>query len=309
MSGFLLDPGEYSSSVLRRFHSCFGWTGTWLKVTLLSCLFSITFGSMDVSPPVVLSIAGFDPGSGAGISADLKTIAAHGCYGVAAITALTVQNTQEVRAVEPVSGRLLRATLEALAGDLEIQAVRIGMLGTAEVAHVVGDYLEAHPPKFVVLDPIIQSSSGAVLLGESGIEVLQDRLVRLATVVTPNTAEAGVLAGIPVESPAGMKRAAEELQKLGAKNVVVTGGHLPGNTDFLRLESGEVHQVTGEKVESTCTHGTGCAYATAIACNLATGKSVLDACTAAKRYVAEAIRAAYPIGHGRGPMNHLYQRG
>jgi hydroxymethylpyrimidine/phosphomethylpyrimidine kinase len=264
---------------------------------------------MPAAPPVVLSIAGFDPGSGSGITADLKTIASHGCYGVTAITALTVQNTQSVQAVEPISGRLLRATLENLAEDFQIQAVRIGMLGTAEVAHVVADYLEARKPRQVVLDPVIRSSSGTVLLGETGIEVLRERLLRLATVVTPNIAEAGELTRIATESAAGMKQAAEKLQSLGARNVVVSGGHLPANTDLLRLESGETHEIAGEKVESSATHGTGCAYATAIACNLALGKTLLEACQRAKRYVQEAIRAAYPIGHGRGPMNHLYNRG
>jgi hydroxymethylpyrimidine/phosphomethylpyrimidine kinase len=264
---------------------------------------------MAVSPPVVLSIAGFDPGSGAGISADLKTIAAHGCYGIAAISALTVQNTVEVRAVEPVSGRLVQATLDSLDKDFEIRAVRIGMLGTAEVAHVVADYLEARKPQFIVLDPVLRSSSGTVLLGESGVAVLRDRLLRLSTVVTPNVAEAVALTGIQVESPAGMKQAAEALHKLGAPNVVVTGGHLPGNADIIRLEAGEMHEITGEKIDSNATHGTGCAYATAIACQLAQGKALLEACRAAKRYVTEAIRAGYPIGHGRGPVNHLYQRG
>ena len=264
---------------------------------------------MAVPPPVVLSIAGFDPGSGAGVTADLKTIAAHGCYGVSTITALTVQNTVEVRTVEPIAGRLVEAILETLAKDFDVRAVRIGMLATGEVAHVVADYLERRSPEWVVLDPIFHSSSGAILLGESGVEVLRDRLLRLATVVTPNIAEASILTGSKVESIAGMKQAAENLQGLGAKNVVVTGGHLSSNSDLLRLESGEVHEIAGEKIHSNATHGTGCAYATALACNLANGKSVVESCRAAKKFVAEAISTAYPIGHGRGPLNHLYQRG
>jgi hydroxymethylpyrimidine/phosphomethylpyrimidine kinase len=261
------------------------------------------------APPVVLSIAGFDPGSGAGITADLKTIAAHGCYGVSAITALTVQNTQEVRAVEPVSGRLLRATLNALTDDFVIGAVRIGMLGTAEIAHVVADYLEVRRPPVVILDPVLRSSSGAVLLGESGVEVLKDRLVPLALLITPNVAEAQVLSGLQVESLAGMRQAAEKLQRAGASNVVVTGGHLAANTDLLRLQSGECHEITGEKLDSRSTHGSGCAYATGIACGLAKGKSILEACRAAKQYVAEAIRSAQNLGQGSGPLHHLYQRG
>ncbi len=261
------------------------------------------------APPVVLSIAGFDPGSGAGVTGDLKTTAAHGCYGISAITALTVQNTVAVKAVEPVAGRLVGATLDALAEDFEIRAVRIGMLGTAEVAHVVADYLERNRPERVVLDPVIHSSSGAVLLGESGVEVLRDRLLRMATVVTPNLAEAGILTRSMVEGIAGIRQAAEQLQNLGAKNVVITGGHLAGNTDVLRLESGEVQEIAGEKIDSKATHGTGCAYATALACNLANGRSVLESCRASKKFVAEAIAAAYPVGQGHGPLNHLFHRG
>ncbi len=262
---------------------------------------------MSAARAVVLSIAGFDPGSGAGISADLKTIAAHGCYGIAAITALTVQNTQGVRSVEPVSGRLMRVTLETLAADFPIENVRIGMLATAEVAAIVADFLEEHAPKVVVLDPIIRSSTGAVLLGEAGIPVVRGRLLRLATVVTPNIDEAAELTGLRVTNVSEMREAAEALRQLGAKNVVVTGGHLDENVDYLLLDSGEAQELKGEKISTPSTHGTGCAFATAICCRLAQGSRLPDAVREAKKYVAEAIRTAYPMGKGNGPVNHFFQ--
>jgi hydroxymethylpyrimidine/phosphomethylpyrimidine kinase len=262
---------------------------------------------MSVARAVVLSIAGFDPGSGAGISADLKTIAAHGCYGISAITALTVQNTQGVRSVEPVSGRLMRATLETLAADFPIENVKVGMLGTAEVAAIVADFLEEQAPKVVVVDPIIRSSTGAVLLGEAGIPVLRDRLLKLATIVTPNLEEAAELTALRVTNASEIRAAAAALHQLGAKNVVVTGGHLEENVDYLLLESGEGLDLKGEKLSSQSTHGTGCAFATAICCQLAQGSNLPDAVQQAKKYVADAIRAAYPVGKGTGPVNHFFQ--
>ena len=257
---------------------------------------------MAVKIPIILSIAGFDPSSGAGVTADIKTCAAHGCYGLGAITALTVQSTQRVGQIEPVSGRFLRATLDELASDCDISAVRIGMLATDEAATVTADFLDRIQPKWVVLDPIIRSSSGAVLTGEAGIAVLKRRLIPLATVITPNIQEAEELSG--AKGPAA---GAHKLREMGARNTVVTGGHLPDNTDFLLTESGGEDRIPGAKVNSSSTHGTGCAFSTAIACNLALGKSLPDAVREAKEYVRKAIEAAYPIGKGKGPLNHFFR--
>jgi hydroxymethylpyrimidine/phosphomethylpyrimidine kinase len=256
--------------------------------------------------PVVLSIAGYDPGSGAGVSADIKTIAAHGCFGISAVTAMTVQNTRGVRSVEPVSGRLMRATLAALADDFPIEHVRIGMLASAEVAGVVADFLEERTPKVVVLDPVIRSSSGAILLGEAGIPVLRERLLPLATLITPNIDEAAELVGAPVTTVAEMQTAAKSLHSLGARNVVITGGHLPQNVDLLLLESGEAHEIGGAKIESTSTHGTGCAFATSITCSMALGATLPDAVRKGKKYVENSVRSAYAIGKGSGPIHHLF---
>jgi len=262
---------------------------------------------MGVNVPILLSIAGFDPASGAGVTADVKTAAAHGVYALACVTALTVQSTQGVVSSEPTSARLIRPQLEEVSRDIPPDAVRIGMLATGEIASAVADFLEQIQPKWVALDPIIRSSSGAVLTGEAGVQVILRRLLALATVVTPNTDEARELTGIAVTDPRTQSAAAEKLQSLGAKNVVITGGHLPNNEDLLRLESGEEHRYAGEKIESAATHGTGCAFATALACNLALGNDLVKSVGAAKQFVREAIAAAYPIGHGNGPMNHLYR--
>jgi hydroxymethylpyrimidine/phosphomethylpyrimidine kinase len=257
------------------------------------------------TPPVVLTIAGFDPSSGAGITADLKTIAAHGYFGVACITALTVQSTQGVFRVQPVTPDLVTQTLAALSEDMEFAAIKIGMLGSADVAGAVASFLSGRRVKNVVLDPVIRSSSGAELLDQPG--VLKKWLLPLATVVTPNIAEAEVLAGMPVRSVDEMKAAAEQLQRLGAQNVVITGGHLPANTDLLRMTSGEEHEFSAPRIDSTSTHGTGCTFATAVACNLALGKGMKQSVSEAKEFVRRAILAAYPVGKGNGPVNQLYR--
>jgi len=265
---------------------------------------------MAQTPPVVLSIAGFDPSSGAGVSADIKTIAAHGCYGVGCITALTVQSTQGVRRVEPVSGKLIRETLRELANDIPIAAVRLGMLGNAEVVAAVADFLSTNSLPNVVLDPILRSTSGIQLLDDSGAEKLRS-LLSLAHVITPNIDEASALAGVPVTNLEQMKVAALKLHDMGTSNVVVTGGHLERAIDLLseRQPEGPPRQTEfgANLLRSNSTHGTGCAFATAIACNLALGRQLGDAVIMAKVYVAKAIGKAYPLGKGAGPLHHLYR--
>ena len=258
--------------------------------------------------PIILTIAGFDPSSGAGVTADIKTIAAHGCFGVGCITSITVQNTTGVTRVERISGHVVSETLKSLASDMPIAAIRIGMLGSASTAAAVADFLGEMGRVPIVLDPVLRSSSGAELFHKSGIEVLKARLLPLALVITPNLAEAAELTGLRVVSLAEIKVAAAALQRMGARNVVVTGGHLAANIDLVRLESGEEHEVAGPRIESKSTHGTGCAFATALACNLAKGMNVVAASMAAKKYVTEAIKAAYAVGKGNGPINHFFER-
>ena len=262
--------------------------------------------------PVVLSIAGFDPSSGAGVTADIKTAAAHGCFALSCITAVTVQTTQGVRRVEPSLGEVVSETLFELAADLPIDAVRIGMLGSAEVAEAVAAFLETARPPNVVLDPILRSSSGAHLLDAKGAEILKNRLLPLATLTTPNLPEAAVLTGLPVSGLADMRAAGRELLRLGARNVVITGGHLEGDALDLLLwrpdGTGEIfeEELQGERIQSSSTHGTGCAFATSVACHLARGFRIPEAVSGAKEFVRSAIEHATPMGHGKGPMELLW---
>lgn len=259
------------------------------------------------SPPVVLTIAGFDPSSGAGITADIKTIAAHGCYGVAVITALTVQSTAGVRRVDPVDPGLLRETLSHLTEDVKPSAVHIGMLGCTAIAIAVANFLKQSQLPHVVLDTVFKSSSGTNLLDDNGVKVLGEQLLPLAEVITPNAEEAGVLTGSHVAYVDDMRQAAQKLHEMGARGVVITGGHLDKATDLLRLENGEVQMFKSERQESTSTHGTGCAFSTAIACHLALGRALPEAVLLSKAYVTAAIANSYPIGKGVGPVNHMYR--
>jgi len=265
---------------------------------------------MTQPPPVVLSIAGFDPSSGAGVTADIKAIAAHGCYGVACITALTVQSTAGVRRVQPIEPPLVTETLEELAADLEIAAIHIGMLGSAKVVHAVADFLEHRELGNVVLDPVLASSSGTRLLDATGVTVMIERLLPRAAVVTPNVDEASSLTELPVTNVEQMRAAAAKLHTMGAAAVVITGGHLEKAIDLLSFTSKrgvEQEIFKSDRQRSSSTHGTGCAFATAITCHLAQGRGLPEAVLLAKAYVSAAIVNAHPIGKGIGPVHHLYR--
>ncbi len=275
---------------------------------------------MAASPPVVLTIAGFDPSSGAGITADIKTIAAHECFGVSCITALTIQSTRGVRRVEGVDPKIIAETLQELVSDFAVGAVHIGMLGNERVVAVVADFLgQAFTEKarlpHVVLDPILKSSSGADLLDAAGTRLLIGRLVPLAELVTPNLDEASVLTGMAVTNLDQMRAAAARLHSLGAANVVITGGDLGKGEKAIDLLSFTTARGTQQEVfkadrqRSNSTHGTGCAFATALACHLANGRGLPEAVLLSKAYVSAAIANAHPLGHGVGPLHHLYRMG
>jgi hydroxymethylpyrimidine/phosphomethylpyrimidine kinase len=267
------------------------------------------------SPPVALTIAGFDPGSGAGITADLKTFAAHGIYGVACISAMTVQSTLGVRAVEPLPALLVRQTLDCLAEDLSLSGIKIGMLGSSAVVSEVSSFLTAQsgtiPRERIVLDPVLRSTSGTALIDEDGVRIICDELLPRVGWITPNVDELAVLAGGSPDReqvPAAAARLQAIAARLGndALNVVVTGGHLSRPDDFLLTASGAGNWLAGEKIITNATHGTGCAFSTALLCELISSRSPEQAVAAAKAYVTEALRSAYPIGKGKGPMNHLF---
>ena len=257
--------------------------------------------------PIVLSIAGYDPSSGAGITADIKTMAAHRCYGLTCITSLTVQSTQGVRRVELVDGRVITETLEELIADFSIAAVKIGMLGSSEAARAVAAFIRRNQMRNVVLDPVLKSSSGTDLISRDGITVLKERLLPLVNVITPNIDEAAALAGLAVKNVDEMELAARRLHEMGARNVLITGGHLDPPSDYLSLAAGRTTRwLKGKMVNGAIGHGTGCAFSTALACNLALGWNLTDAAKAAKLYVTSALKKALPVGKGRGPINHLY---
>jgi hydroxymethylpyrimidine/phosphomethylpyrimidine kinase len=279
---------------------------------------------MAEKPPVVLTIAGFDPSSGAGVTADIKTIAAHGCYGVGCITALTVQSTAGVQRVESIDPAVIAETLEELAADIEIAAVHIGMLGTAKVVKATVDFLSRLPSsgmtsaasstlqKFpnIVLDPVFKSSSGSDLLDPAGVRILRDQLVPIVDVITPNVDEAEALTGVKVKELDDMRAAAKKMHELGSQAVVITGGHLEKAIDLLSFTSSngvEQEVFKAERQRSNSTHGTGCAFATAMACHLALGRGLAEAALLAKTYVSAAISNGHPLGRGISPVHHLYR--
>jgi hydroxymethylpyrimidine/phosphomethylpyrimidine kinase len=259
------------------------------------------------APPIVLAIAGFDPSGGAGIAADLKTFAAHNCYGVAAVTALTVQSTQGVRSTHLTPAATLRAQLEALAEDCSIAAVKIGMLGNRGNAAAVAEFLDRGSFASVVLDPVARAQAGGEpLLDAGGLKFLSEELLKRASVVTPNIYEAELLTGIEIKDVAAMKAAAQKLVEAGARAVVVKGGHMEKAIDVF-CDGAEVLTFGDDRVKSENTHGSGCTFASAIAAQLALGRQLREAVLLAKAYVTKAIEKSYPIGKGPGPLNHFYR--
>ena len=258
------------------------------------------------APPILLTIAGFDPSCGAGTVADLKTFAAHGCYGVAAITSLTVQNTVSVEVVHNTPAAELREQLDVLAKDCEIAAVKIGMLGNRGNAVVVGEFLDANKFAHVVHDPVMKSSSGTELLDAGGIKYLASELIKRSSVITPNIAEAEILTGMTIKDVADMEAAARKIVEMGARAVIVKGGHMDKAVDVL-FDGTEMVQMGGEKVKTDNMHGTGCTFAAAIAAQLAGGRPLTEAAMLAKAYVTKAIEKGYAVGKGRVPLDHFYR--
>jgi hydroxymethylpyrimidine/phosphomethylpyrimidine kinase len=264
-------------------------------------------GHTHPAPPILLTIAGFDPSCGGGTAADLKTFAAHGCYGVAAITSLTVQNTQSVESVHHTPHAELRAQLDALAKDCEIAAVKIGMLGNRANAAVVAEFLDAYKFAHIVHDPVMKSSGGAELLDLAGIKYVAAELLKRSSVITPNVPEAEVLTGLAIKDLADMEAAARKLVEMGARAVIVKGGHMERAVDVL-FDGAEMVQLAGDRVKSDHMHGTGCTFASAIASQLAAGRSLFESATLAKAYVTKAIEKGYAIGKGRIPLDHFYRQ-
>jgi hydroxymethylpyrimidine kinase/phosphomethylpyrimidine kinase len=258
------------------------------------------------APPILLTIAGFDPSCGGGVVADLKTFAAYGCYGVAAITSLTVQNTQGVETIHNTPSSELREQLEVLSKDCEIAAVKIGMLGNRGNAAVVAEFLDANKFAHVVHDPVMRSFTDSELLDAGGIKFLATELLKRSSVITPNIREAETLTGLTIKDVGDMEAAARKLLEMGARAIIIRGGQMEKSVDLL-FDGADVHLLGGERVKVEHTHGTGCTFASAIAAQLAAGRSLLEATTLAKAYVMKAIERAYPVGKGRLPLDHFYR--
>jgi hydroxymethylpyrimidine/phosphomethylpyrimidine kinase len=259
----------------------------------------------------LLTIAGSDSGGGAGIQADLKTFAAHGGYGMSVIAALTAQNTREVRAVHEVPPEMVGTQIDAVLEDIGADAVKIGMLGSAEVIRTVAERLRKHlggTGTPIVLDPVMVAKSGDRLLREDAVDALVTELLPLATLVTPNVPELEVLTGLSAMTEQERLRAAEALAARGPA-VLAKGGHADGDevVDLL-LENGRLHRFTHPRLHTRATHGTGCTLSSAIAARLGAGEELPRAVEGAIQYLQGALAAAYPVGsgNGHGPVNHLY---
>jgi hydroxymethylpyrimidine/phosphomethylpyrimidine kinase len=264
-------------------------------------------GHANGAPPILLTIAGFDPSCGAGTAADLKTFAAHNCYGLAAITALTVQSTQGAQSVHATPTATLRAQLEMLSEDSTISGVKIGMLANRANASAVAEFLDKNKFAHVVLDPVSRPTAGsAELLDAPGLKFVRDELLKRASVITPNIPEAEFLTGLEVKDLAAMKAAGLRLLEMGARAVIVTGGHLDRPVDVL-CDGTNVETFGGEHVKSLNTHGSGCTFSSAIAAQLACGQHLRDAVILAKAYVTKAIEKSYQTGKGAGPLNQLFR--
>lgn len=256
--------------------------------------------------PVALTIAGSDSGGGAGIQADLKTFEAHGVFGTSAITAITAQNTREVRAVAKVPVGAVVAQIEAVLDDFPVRAVKTGMLVDEATVRAVADVLAHRLRVPLVIDPVMISKGGAALLADEAVEAVLALLVPLATVLTPNIPEAERMTGVQIGGVEGMRAAARMLRERGARVVVIKGGHLDGPPVDLVWDGDREWTLPGERVETTSTHGTGCTFAAAVAARLALGEGLDDSLDGAKRYLLGALRAAPGLGGGHGPVAHFH---
>jgi hydroxymethylpyrimidine/phosphomethylpyrimidine kinase len=258
-----------------------------------------------------LTIAGSDSGGGAGIQADLKTFSALGVYGASVITALTAQNTRAVTGIFPVDADFIAHQIDAVFDDIEVHAVKIGMLGGPDAIRIVADRLRYWQPRWIVLDPVMVAKSGDKLLPDDAVTALRDVLLPMASIITPNLPEAAVLLGEEgADERRKMPGVAARLQQLGIANVLLKGGHLPGpDSADLLMHGGEVLWQQAQRIETRHTHGTGCTLSAAIAAGLAKGQPLPAAVQRAKRYITGAISAAdtLAIGHGHGPVHHFFE--
>ena len=258
--------------------------------------------------PRALTIAGSDSGGGAGIQADLKTFSAFGVYGASVITAITAQNTLGVRAIHEVPPEVVAAQIDAVLEDIGADAAKTGMLSSAAIIEVVADRLRAHGLRRLVVDPVMVAKCGDRLLREDAVRAMRELILPLAAVVTPNVPEAAVLCGVEVVDADSAREAARRIHALGPQLVIVKGGHLAGDSsDDLAFDGRSFEILSGKRIETRHTHGTGCTFSAAIAAGLAAGAEPMAAAREARAYLQGAIEHAEPLGAGHGPVNHLWR--
>ncbi len=263
---------------------------------------------MNPSEPVIMTVSGFDPLGGAGVIADLKTFGANGCYGAAAITAIDVQErANTLNEVHPIDVHILRACMKSILTESRVKAIKIGMLATRANAEAVLEVLETHSLLPVVLDPLVRASGGVDLRDSSCVEFVRDQLLPRATVITPNLPEAAALTGLKVDDVEDMKLAARKLIDMGARAVVVTGGHLERPVDVFADSPSTLRILAGDRIKPENIYGAACTFSSALAASLALGRPLEEAVILAKTYVTEAIKRAYPVGDGRVPLNQFYR--
>ena len=255
-----------------------------------------------------LTIATSDSGGGAGIQADIKAMQAHGVFATSVLVATTAQNTREVTDVATLPLDHIEAQIDAVVDDIPVDAVKTGMLFSSDIIETVAARIEAHSMVPLVVDPVMVSKSGHKLLQDDAVQTLKDRLLPLATLVTPNAHEASVLTGMELDSVEDAKEAARRLQAMGPENVLVKGGHLAAEDDAVDVlfDGAALRTFRAERIDTPHTHGTGCTYASSIAAGLAKGDDLPEAVGRAKRYLTEAIRRGWPLGGGHGPTHHFY---
>lgn len=255
----------------------------------------------------VLTIAGSDSCGGAGIQADLKTFSALGTYGMSVITAVTVQNTKGVFGAQDIRQDIIAGQIDAIFTDIEVGAVKVGMVSQIETIETIVQKLIEYKVKQVVVDPVMISKSGFDLMNPEAKDTLIKKLIPLAFIVTPNLPEAEVITGMEIHDLQAMEEAARCIYAMGAKNVLIKGGHLENDATDLLFDGTKITSFSGARIDTKNTHGTGCTLSSAIAANLAKGNGVLEAVTKAKEYITIAIAHSLDIGHGVGPTNHFYE--
>ena len=263
---------------------------------------------MTTRVPRVMTIAGSDSGAGAGVQADLKTFGAMGVFGTCAITVVTAQNTVGVNAVQSMPTSLIEAQIDAIMADIGADAVKTGMLPGADIIRCVSERLEYHALTPAVVDPVLVNSAGVRLFNDEALDTMKSYLFPMATVITPNSHEASILTGLETNTVDDLKRAARALvNELGARNALVKAGRIEGPATDVLYDGSGFHTFTSERIDTPNNHGTGCSLASALAAGLAKGLALPAAVQRAKDYVTAAMRASFPVGKGRGPLNHFHE--